>query len=580
VTAPAAIDLDPDLLVYATAEERRRYEQDLLREIALLSPLDYAQHINPAKTKRFPHTELLSRYAKALIEHALYDSGISTPAVWTPLDDDPDDGAWRHPETGEEAHETLVLSMPPRHGKSWIITETVPAWYLTKNPDGKVIVAGFESDFAKMFGRKNREKIEEHPELGVSVSSTTRAADEWTIEGHEGGMNTAGAGGPITGRGATLIIVDDPVKNSEDALSEAKRKKNKEWWESTMKTRLEFGGVSIIIQTRWHEDDLAGHIMRRERCYTLNLPALAFEATDDEGFSVDPDTGKRDILNRKPGEPLCPKLATRSRLLQRQNEGDIGDGEPGGMLWFSALYQGKPNIEGGGQLGKPYRYHTTETNFSGRKFYKTKDGTGRTRESYVNECIYFITADLAVSSKNTADYTVFSLFAWTPWNQLLLVDMLRERIESTEHMAKAIAFWRKSRNLTGGAGIRFFGVESQTYGISLLQALRKERGNRIPVKELKADRDKIARAIPIGMMNQADELFLPAGHALLGDLEAEMMIFPNGTHDDMVDTLGYAVREAMILPRRDLSDPLSHSEQLRAAKKKRKRFHPTLGRLP
>jgi len=97
---------------------------------------------------------------------------------------------------------------------------------------------------------------------------------------------------------------------------------------------------------------------------------------------------------------------------------------------------------------------------------------------------------------------------------------------------------------------------------------------------LKADRDKIARAIPIGMMNQADELFLPAGHALLDDLEAEMMIFPNGTHDDMVDTLGYAVRESMILPRRDLSEPLSHPEQLRAARKKRKRFHPTLGRLP
>ncbi|MCU9931027.1 hypothetical protein OFL77_27220, partial [Escherichia coli] len=86
--------------------------------------------------------------------------------------------------------------------------------------------------------------------------------------------------------------------------------------------------------------------------------------------------------------------------------------------------------------------------------------------------------------------TVFSLFAWTPYNQLLLVDMLRERIESTEHMAKAISFWKKARNLTGGAGIRFFGVESQTYGISLLQALRKERGNRIPVKELKADKDK------------------------------------------------------------------------------------------
>ena len=100
-------------------------------------------------------------------------------------------------------------------------------------------------------------------------------------------------------------------------------------------------------------------------------------------------------MRRKPGQALCPALQTKAMLLKKQSTGDGAEG-PGGMLWFSALYQGKPNIEGGGQLGKPYRYHTTETNFSGRKFYKTKDGTGRTRESYVNECIYFITADLAI----------------------------------------------------------------------------------------------------------------------------------------------------------------------------------------
>lgn len=573
--------LDLDLLAYATPEERRQYETDLLRETALLSPLDYALYCSDGRVKRHKHTELLSVYCMAVVDRRLYDDGIGPPAVWVPDPeaDDEDEGAWRHPETGEEAHNILLISAPPQHGKSLIVSETVPAWYLTRYPHNRVAVTGYEADFAKGFGRSNRNKIEDTPEFGVFISKDSRAADAWDIEGHDGGLVTAGAGGPITGKRADLILIDDPVKNSQDALSEAKRKQNKDWWQSVIKSRVRTNTVIIVIQTRWHEDDLSGHVATTERCYKLNLPALAFDSVDEDGFSVDPDTGERDMLGRKPGQALCPALQTKAMLLKKQLTGDGAEG-PGGMLWFSALYQGKPNIEGGGQLGKPYRYHTTETNFSGRKFYKTKDGTGRTRESYVNECIYFITADLAVSAKNTADYTVFSLFAWTPWNQLLLVDMLRERIESTEHMAKAIAFWRKARNLTGGAGIRFFGVESQTYGISLLQALRKERGNRIPVKELKADRDKIARAIPIGMMNQADELFLPAGHALLGDLEAEMMIFPNGTHDDMVDTLGYAARESLILPRRDLSDPLSHPEQLRAAKKKRKRFHPTLGRLP
>lgn len=573
--------LDPELLAHASPQELAAYEQDLIKQAALLSPLDYAKHVSDGRVKAYPHTELLSRYCKAVVDHALYDSGPGPAAVFTPDPDadDPEEGRWLHPETGEEAHNILVISAPPQHGKSLIVSETVPAWYLTRFPHNRVIVTGYEADFAKGFGRKNRDKIKSAPELGVFVSTSTQAADEWDLEGADGGLVTAGSGGPITGKRGDLILIDDPVKNSVDALSQAKRRHNKDWWQSTVKSRIRTNTTVIVIQTRWHEDDLAGHIMSTERCFTLNLPALAFEEADDEtGISVDPDDGRPDFLNRKPGEALCPALQTKAMLLRKQETGD-GDDEPGGMLWFSALYQGKPNIEGGGILPKPYRYYTVETNFSGRQYYRTRDSHKRHRESYVNECIYFITADLAASKQTTADYTVFSLFAWTPFNQLLLVDMLRERMDTTEHNRKAEQFWQKARRLAGGAGVRYFGVEHKSFGLNLIQGLRKYA--KIPVKSLKAEGDKIARAIPVGMMIREDAFFLPAEHEILSDLEHEMQQFPNGRHDDMVDTLGYGASEAALLPRRPLPEEQeqdSHPAQVEKANKKRKRWHPVIGR--
>ena len=570
--------IDPELLKHATPEELAQLEQDLVFEAATLSPIDYAQHVTDGRTQAYPHTKLLSRYCKAVITHSLYDSGIGPEAVWTPLPDDPDDGQWLHPETGEEAHNILTISAPPQHGKSLIVTETVPAWFLTLYPHKRVIVTGYESDFAKGFGRKNRDKIESAPDLGIMVSPQTRAADDWEIEGHDGGLITAGAGGPITGKRGDLILIDDPVKNSEDALSPTQRKKNKEWWQSTVKSRVRTDTVVIVIQTRWHEDDLTGHIHDTERCYSLNLPALAFSEThpDDPDLSVDPDDGTPDPLRRAPGEALCPQLQTKTMLLAKKETGDSSEDEPGGVLWFSALYQGKPNIEGGGILPKPYRYFTIEKNHSGRPYFRTKQNQGLHKESYLNECIFFVTADLAVSLKSHADYTVFSLFAWTPHNEMLLVDMMRDRIESTDHVREAEAFWRKAKQTSSGAGVRFFGVENKTFGLSLIQTLRREA--KIPVKKLEADADKVARAVPVGMMIRQDQFFLNKDLEHLDDLEHEMQQFPNGRHDDMVDTLGYAALQEATLPHRDLTEK-SLPEQVEERNRKRKRrLHPVIGR--
>lgn len=220
----------------------------------------------------------------------------------------------------------LLITMPPRHGKSEFTSKYFPAWFLGTFPDRRVILTSYEADFAMTWGRKVRDLLQSHgPEVfGVSVRSDSTAANRWGIEGDSGGMDTAGVGGPITGKGAHLLIIDDPVKNAEEANSETMRAKAWEWYASTAYTRLEPDGAVILIQTRWHEDDLAGRVLANaaetgERWDVLDLPALAVED---------------DILGRDPGEPLWPERFDRDAL--DQIKATLGG------YFFEALYQQRP----------------------------------------------------------------------------------------------------------------------------------------------------------------------------------------------------------------------------------------------
>lgn len=142
----------------------------------------------------------------------------------------------------------LMLLTPPRHGKSLLASVHTPAWFLTKFPERRVILASYEAEFARGWGRKVRNMIDEHRSLiPIQIQRSSSAADRWDLVGHMGGMITAGAGGPITGRGAHLLIIDDPVKNSELAYSAAHRESLWDWWRTTAFTRLEPGGVVVLI---------------------------------------------------------------------------------------------------------------------------------------------------------------------------------------------------------------------------------------------------------------------------------------------------------------------------------------------
>ena len=200
-------------------------------------------------------------------------------------------------------------------------------------------------------GARVRDLLEQiGPEVfGVKVRPDKRAADNWRIDGREGGMQTCGMGGALTGKGADLLLIDDPVKNSEEALSPTVRQKHWDWYASTADTRLEPNAVVALTMTLWHQDDLGGRILEREAAEwdVLRLPGLA-EADDP--------------LGRAEGEPLWPERYGREWFEKKRKR------DP---FWFSALYQCRPRPREGSTFHREW--------FDGKTVQAPPDATARVR---------------------------------------------------------------------------------------------------------------------------------------------------------------------------------------------------------
>jgi len=182
----------------------------------------------------------------------------------------------------------------------------------------------YEAGQARKYGRLSRHLFEEHglSHFGVTVADDSRAADRWNVHGHDGGMVTAGVGGPLTGKGAHVLICDDPIKNAEQAASEVIRNRIWDWWESTAMTRLEPNASVIVVQTRWHKEDLAGRCqtdMASEGWEVIDLPAIAEED---------------DMLGRQPGEALWPARYPIEVLQAIKASRSL--------YWWNSLYQQRP----------------------------------------------------------------------------------------------------------------------------------------------------------------------------------------------------------------------------------------------
>lgn len=241
----------------------------------------------------------------------------------------------------------LLVFTPPRHGKSETISRLFTAYFLHRYPDRWVGLSSYSADLANTLSRNARDN---YRLAGNTVRADAAGVQHWET-GQGGGLWACGAGGPATGKGAHLLVVDDPIKNAEEAASEVIRAKLQDWWNSTWYTREEPwsdtdpNGAMIIVQTRWHEDDLAGWLLEeerqaeededRERWHIVNLPAIA-EDPDPEQFpsscTIEPDW-------RQAGEALCPERRPIEKLTKIAHR--IG------QYFFEALFQQRPTAREG-----------------------------------------------------------------------------------------------------------------------------------------------------------------------------------------------------------------------------------------
>ena len=325
----------------------------------------------------------------------------------------------------------VIVTMPPRHGKSEVVSKHLPAWYLGLHPDREVILTSYSAELAQDHSRVAREVLREQgpPVFGVSVAQDSAAVNRWGIEGHRGGMIAVGIGGSITGRGAHLAIIDDPFKGPEDSHSPTQRKRVIDWYRTVLRTRLAPGGAIIVIHTRWHKGDLVGHLLAEaevggEQWTVIDLPAIA-----EEG----------DLLGRAPGAPLWPERFPLADLQELQRTLTT--------YWWQAVYQQKPGDPEGHQFKREYfRYFGTD----GDQFVLHNPG-GDTRIP-ASRCIVFQTCDVAGSLRlrrllrhwHVGDHAA---------PRLLLLDIIRTRIEGRTNPTSS------HRRFTGGADLTGHRVE-------------------------------------------------------------------------------------------------------------------------
>lgn len=400
----------------------------------------------------------------------------------------------------------LIVTVPPRHGKSELISKYFPAWYVGMFPDHRVMLVSYEHEFAAGWGRRSRDLLGLYGNrFGVSVREDVAARNQWeTTAG--GGMVTAGIGGGVTGRGADVIIVDDPHKNAEDALSQTMREKVWDYWQSTLYTRLEPNGVVVFVQTRWHEADLTGRALTEGSLPwdVVNLPALAL---DD------------DAVGRAPGEALWPERYDAAALHQMRANMHA--------YWWSALYQQSPVPLGDTMFRPNWMGHFSEMHGI---YMLWQPGATSPLLYSKSRCQHFGMMDLAASTKTTADYTVLTSFALTPDSHLLTLHVDRRRLEGPDQVPMM-------REAIKRHSLSFVGVENVAYQLTLIQAGRRAG---LPIRAIKADGDKVSRALTASALQEGGKLFVPkAGAHWLADFERELYAFPTAPHDDQVDTVAF-----------------------------------------
>jgi len=394
----------------------------------------------------------------------------------------------------------LILTMPPRHGKSELASRRLPPFYSGHFPTGEVIFSTYSGDFAEDFGRKSREIIRspEYSQVFPETKLKTDSQAATRLETTQGGiLFFVGVGGALTGRGADVLLIDDPFKNREEAESETIRDSRWEWFTSTAYTRLMPGGRIIIIMTRWHEDDIVGRIMNPDyvdpeeaaQWNIINLPAIAEED---------------DPLKRKPGEALWPERYPASALERTRAVLSTTD--------WSALYQQKPSPDEG-------------------TYFLKEDLMTYTRGQLPARLKMYGASDHALTKKQKRDASVLGCVGVDDDGIIyVLPDIYWDRCETDTMVQEMINLMLRHKP-------SFWWAEDEHIKKSIAPFLRKEQRRQhayTPVVGLTSSVDLQQRARPVQGMVSLGMVRFPKHAPWWARAQKEMLDFPNGTHDDFV----------------------------------------------
>lgn len=410
----------------------------------------------------------------------------------------------------------LIISMPPQEGKSQRVSRRFPLWALTQNPDLRIAITSYEHGVARRWGRSIRDDITTHATtLGLRVRDDLAAQHEWQLAGHDGGVYTAGIGGALTGRPVDLMVIDDPVKDREQADSKIYRDRAWDWWTDTASTRLAPGAPVVLVLTRWHHDDMIGRLLAAEDGHlwsVINIPAQA---------DTDPDP-----LGRAPGEYM---LSARGRSTRQWDAIKVRSGP---RTWAS-LYQGRPSPQTGGEFPPAEDW----SRYDHPLWIERADGS---RWVPGHDVELAQSWDLAFKDTTSSDYVVGQVWLRIGVDAYLL-DQVRERANFTRtlQLLKAMtARWPQ-------AVAKF--VEDKANGPAVINTLKRTVPGLIPIEP---EGSKQARAAAVAPLVHARNVHVPTADLLPGveDLLYEAEAFPNAANDDTVDALSQALNRLILMP--------------------------------
>lgn len=388
----------------------------------------------------------------------------------------------------------LMIFMPPRHGKSQTVSETFPAWYLGKNPDKRVIAVSYGDTLSRQFGRKNRQKIEEYGHIfDIEMADDNSTATNFSIKGRTGQAFFTGIGGSVTGLGANLLIIDDPIKNRLEANSKTYRDRVWDEYQNSLLTRLTADGAVIIINTRWHEDDLCGRILK--------------ENTEDwEIISLPAEAEENDPLGRQEGQPLWPEQGFNIDWIEKTKTAV-------GSITWNALYQQHPSaLEGNIIKRQWFQFYTTPP-------------------SRFDEQL--ISVDASFKDTKKSDFCVLQVWGKKGGDKYLL-DQVRARMGFTA----TVQTIRTLNAKYPAAHTKL--IEDKANGSAIIDYLKNEISGLIPVEP---EGGKVARAYAVQPQIEAGNVYLPTAQQApwIHDFIEECANFPNSANDDQVDCMTQAL---------------------------------------